>query len=102
MEVTESDFGSTRELGVGDELMLRLTENPTTGYRWQVTCTGDGNLEMVDEGFEAGSAGLPGAAGQRTLRYVARKAGQVEVLAAHERAWDAGKETPKRLTVVVR
>ena len=104
MELSESDFGSTRELGAGEALLLRLPENPTTGYRWQVAQTGDGELELVEDRFEsaAGPKAAVGAAGERLLRFVGKRAGRVELTARQGRAWEAATAAGKSLSVVVR
>jgi predicted secreted protein len=44
VEVSDAGFGQTIELAVGDELVLRLSENPTTGFRWEVPQSGDSEL----------------------------------------------------------
>ena len=104
MRSIEAGFAAPQELGLGDEFVLRLPENPTTGFRWQVSWTGDAALEIVDDQFEPGSAGsLPGAAGRRILRYVARKTGTLQLVAVHQRSWDAASKTDqKQQTIVIR
>lgn len=102
IEITTTDTGSRYELAQGDELTLRLSENPTTGYRWQLTQSGAGELALVDDRFVAGATPpVPGSAGQRVLRFVARRPGEVRLEAAARRAWEpAGTELERRVYTV--
>jgi inhibitor of cysteine peptidase len=101
-EVGEEDFGRARELEVGDELVIRLPENPTTGFRWHITSSGDGDLQTVDDSFEPGSVvALPGSAGHRVIRLVARTAGRVRLSLAHQRSWSPLDVTPQQLTITI-
>ncbi len=49
--LTEADSGRSIAARVGDEIVVELPENPTTGYRWEVV-TADG-LEPVADGYLA-------------------------------------------------
>jgi inhibitor of cysteine peptidase len=70
---------------------VRLAENPTTGYRWELSQSGNGQLELLEDAFEgAGSngTGAPGAAGYRRFRFIARQSGQVQLEASLRRSWE--------------
>jgi inhibitor of cysteine peptidase len=107
LELRDVDSGSTRTVRVGDEIVIRLAENPTTGYAWEFHQSGDGALRTVDNKYE--SAGpqpgrpLPGAGGQRVLRLVGERAGKVQLEAVHRRPWDppASAEQRRVFTVIV-
>ena len=89
IEISHSDLPAPRTLARGDEVVIRLPENPTTGYRWQLTHSGGGELALVDERFVPGSGSTGvGAAGDRVVRYLGRKAGEVRVEAVLRRDWD--------------
>ena len=84
-------------LPAGDEVVIRLPENPTTGYRWQVTHSGAGELALVEERFVPGSANAGmGAGGDRILRYQARKAGEVRIEAVLRREWEPPQASDQR------
>jgi predicted secreted protein len=94
-----------QSVDVGGELLLRLDENATTGYRWELNLVGDGALEVVDDRSVAAGADLtPGAGRQRVIRFVARKAGTVQVQATLRRSWQGPEGTLEQrvCTVVVR
>jgi inhibitor of cysteine peptidase len=71
----------------GDAVVVRLPENPTTGYRWQFDAAV--GLTVSGESFSPGSA-APGAAGERALRLVAAAPGTYLFTAALRRPWETG------------
>lgn len=89
IEISGDDAPARRTLAQADELLLRLAESPTTGFRWQIAQSGTGELGLVDDRFvAAGSA--PGAAGHRLIRFVGRRPGEVRLQAVLRRAWGPG------------
>lgn len=78
------DRGREVTVATGDRLVLRLPENPTTGYRW--TWESTNALHLTGDANEAGTA--PGAAGIRVLEVTAVKPGRVAVELTCRRSWD--------------
>jgi predicted secreted protein len=85
VELTESDAGGEHALGVGQEVVLRLPENRTTGYRWELAVP-DG-VAVEDDGYEAAPSGAPGAGGTRRFRLRPTVAGCHRVTAGLRRSW---------------
>jgi predicted secreted protein len=103
LELSDSGAALPRPLARDEALTLRLAENPTTGFRWHVSQSGPGGLHLLDEQFVAG-AGAPGAGGQRVLRFVGQRPGEVRLQAVLRRPWEpdaaAGAETRVYAVVV--
>jgi inhibitor of cysteine peptidase len=97
IELSDSSAASTHLLAQEEELLIRLKENPTTGYRWEVTQSGSGELELVDDRFVAsvGDA-IPGAGGERVVRFVGRKPGSVQIEAVARRSWESSNSSQER------
>ena len=93
MELTEADLPGRHALAVGDELVVRLTENRTTGYRWQPDDL-PGAVTLVDDGFEAPSPARPGQGGVHTFRLRPTAPGDHRVRLALGRSW--GAAAPER------
>jgi predicted secreted protein len=94
VELTEADLPGEHTLGVGDEMVVRLPENRTTGYRWHLGVPEDG-LEVADDSYEPPDPGRPGSGGTRTVRLRATRPGTHPVTAALRRSWEgagAGKQ----------
>ena len=84
MILNEQDRGRAVHLGRGDPVTVRLAENPTTGYRWQID-SADG-LEVVNDQFEPG--GAVGAAGVRVLQFRCPNVGEYELRLKNRREWE--------------
>jgi predicted secreted protein len=96
VELTESDAGAERAVDVGQELVVRLKENRTTGYRWHLALPADG-VELDEDRFEADTSGRPGAGGVRTFRLRATRPGTHRLGATLKRPWEAGEAAPPAL-----
>ena len=92
IEISDTDPRSSFQLALNEELVVRLPENPTTGYLWQFTQSGTGALKEVENRYIAGTeprgGPVPGAGGQRVIRFVAEKKGSVQLEAIHRREWE--------------
>ena len=95
MAVELSDSGAAT-LSRNDELVLRLPENPTTGYRWEVTQSAAGTLRLIDDRFVAGGGLAPGAGGQRVIRFAALAPGNVQISAVMRRSWETSSPAETR------
>jgi predicted secreted protein len=91
VELTESDAGAEHAVDVGQELVLRLPENRTTGYRWHLALPEDG-VVLDDDRFEPDTSGRPGAGGTRTFRLHATRAGAHRLGARQRRSWETGDD----------
>ncbi len=85
VEVRES--GTAVSVAAGDRIVIRLAENPTTGYQWTISSVPD-PLELLSSEFVAPERLQPGAAGERLVVLRARSAGHSEVALKLARAWE--------------
>jgi len=99
IELTESSGSAEHVVARQDEVVVRLEENPTTGYRWELTQSGVGRLGLVQDEFVPGAGGdAPGAAGRRVLRFLALAPGNVQIHAVKKRAWQTDIAPSERRT----
>lgn len=89
MELTDADAGAQRSVGVGQDVVVRLPENRTTGYRWSFDLPEEG-LELADDSYTPPDPGRPGAGGIRTVRLRVTRVGTHRVGAALRRSWESG------------
>jgi predicted secreted protein len=89
LELTEADAGAEHAVDVGQELVVRLKENRTTGFHWQLAVPPEG-LAVDDDGYEADGSGRPGASGVRVFRLRATHPGTHRLGAALRRPWESG------------
>lgn len=93
MDLDQTDDGRVVHVKQGEVVTVRLPENPTTGYRWQLEPLDGDVLAPLDDQYVAGSA-LAGAGGARTLRLSAARSGQAQVVLSLRRSWE--KKAPIR------
>jgi predicted secreted protein len=87
---TAADDGRTVEAAVGDTIEVRLTQNPSTGYAWEVTASDGLSTEADDFVAPSASPELVGAPGTRVLMYEVTAAGTQSIAAVYARSWEAG------------
>jgi inhibitor of cysteine peptidase len=82
------DNGRQIEMKVGQELVITLEANPTTGYSWDVDALSEDVIRAAGEPeFESAST-LVGAGGTQTMRFEAVEAGQSTLTLAYRRPWE--------------
>ncbi|MGQ7956736.1 protease inhibitor I42 family protein [Pseudomonas sp. SP16.1] len=77
-------------LDQGQQLILSLPSNPTTGFRWILRDAAPALLHSLGPEVYSNpeDAGLVGAAGQSTWRFQAREAGEGRLLLTYQRPWE--------------
>jgi inhibitor of cysteine peptidase len=85
---------------LGDELVLRLQERPTTGYRWAVDSIDPEVLRMAGSSFRPSSSGV-GAGGERFLTFVAAATGSTVLQLKLWRAWEGEGSVQRRIALDV-
>lgn len=87
MELTLGDSGGRRLVRVGDHLTVVLSENPTTGYRWQAAID-TAALQQTADRFD-GPTQPRGGAGTRRLTFTVLRPGSASLRLVKRRSWDA-------------
>ena len=89
IELGPADAGTRRSVNVGELTTVRLPENPTTGYRWQIPSE-NACLRLVEDRFD-GAQSPRGAGGDRVLVFEAVRAGSASLRLMKSRSWESGK-----------
>jgi inhibitor of cysteine peptidase len=85
---SQLDNGTTVTVHSRDVITVRLPENPSTGYRWNIT-TGPGLDTLDDTYIYADPEGrTTGAGGVRFLTFVPAATGTEQVTAVYRRSWE--------------
>ena len=101
MTLNSSDHGKTVEVTLEESIMIRLPENPTTGYRWTVDSITQSHLTL-DEGHFVPAAGSGvGAGGHREMVVHAKQEGVGEVRLKLGRPWENESAVSDRFEVRV-
>ncbi len=85
--LTQADKGKSITVHVGDEVIINLTENPTTGYRWAIDKTDDTILTSQSSTFSPTPSGAIGSGGTRTFTFTAKHPGTAHLQLKLLRPW---------------
>lgn len=101
--VNESQNTATVYMNTSRIITVKLSENPTTGYQWNLTAT-PGLRIIKDTYIPSDSSGkLVGSGGTRTWDISTEVTGEQKINAVYKRSWEqtAGNETTFQMTVMV-
>ena len=83
----------------GDNFVIELEANPTTGYQWEVQL--DSNYLQLDKREYVPDApedeALVGSGGYELFHFSVLKSGETEIIFTHLRPWEEGVEPIKTL-----
>jgi len=74
-------------IALGKRLAIRLTEIPTSGFRWQYALTQPGVVELVGDDYVS-SGDLPGSPGYRSFVFRGSRRGATGIRFRLRRAWE--------------
>ncbi len=87
---TYTDSGQTIDIGIGQEFIIAIGANPTTGYDWEVSLD-ETILELVEKTYkpaEEAEHEIVGAGGVEYFRFKALKTGETEITMVYKRPWE--------------
>ena len=99
--LSERDQGRVLEARCGDELVLRLEENLTTGYSWALEST-DGVVELLESTYTENLGKAMGRGGQRVIRLQVKSPGSQDIYLSLRRPWEPQGRALRLLRVTVR
>ncbi len=99
----EQQNGATTSLDLSRTITLRLPENPSAGYVWDLTATS--GLKVTNDTFYPSdtSGSLVGAGGTRVWTITAMSPGKQKIQAIYKHPWEpvTGQENTFSMTVIV-
>ena len=97
----EADDGQAVDVGVGDQVVIRLDENPTTGYRWELVDL-PAAVELAGDSFTLGEPVKVGSGGTRELTFICRRPGPARLQLRHWQAWEGASSVTRTVTFPLR
>ncbi len=88
------------ELQVGEEFVIILHENPTTGFRWHPISNGEPVCALLDNSFEP-IGSTPGNGGSHSWHFRAVKEGSSKIEYAYRRSWEQDRLQAQTFTLSV-
>lgn len=89
--LSDADGGKIRAVDVGDEVLIRLSGNASTGFQWERTAPiafADTPLEPIREGSYKSLGSALGIPGFFSFRYSAVRQGTVTLTFTYLRTWE--------------
>jgi inhibitor of cysteine peptidase len=87
--LTVADKGTQVEVKVGEQIVITLDSNPSTGFSWEAKDLDKTMLEQVgDPTFSSSDPGLVGSGGSLTLTFKALKTGTTTLTLVYHRPWE--------------
>ncbi len=100
--VSRSDLGRTLDARPGDLVVIRIEENLTTGYGWEVEPFADTVLALAESSYVEATDRAMGRGGMRSVRFVARAPGSQQVRLQLRRPWDPPEKAIEQFSVTIR
>jgi len=98
----EVDTGRSVELKRGDQLILELEGNPTTGFRWEIKEVDIDILKQQGEmEFKSDPKGMMGGGGFSVFTFSASRAGSTALQLVYRQRWDKEAPAAKAFQVMV-
>lgn len=103
LTLTHDDNGKAVTIHVGERIVVRLGENPTTGYRWAIEKDNEAEAIVALESsvYARSRESGVGGGGQRILNFTMRKVGTSTLRMKHWRAWEGDASIVEHFTVTV-
>jgi len=97
----DADNNKTLRAKKGDEMSLRLSENRTTGYGWNIITTGTDSAQLLDDRYEvrAHAGGMAGVGGIHTFHFKVLKTGKTEIALIYSRSWEKNDKSAKHYNI---
>ena len=100
--LTQADNGTTVTAQQGDEIIIHLPENPTTGYRWEANPLDGSCVQLIRSDFAPAGQAVPGAGGIRAFTMIAQNTGATTVEFKNWRSWEGDGSIRSRFVVPIR
>ncbi|MFZ1984307.1 MAG: protease inhibitor I42 family protein [Desulfatitalea sp.] len=97
--VAQDANGKEQQVVLGQRVLIRLAENPTTGYQWEIEACDARVLTPAGSDFAATPGGALGAGGLRTFVFKVLAPGQATVRLIYRRGWEPKEQAIDRFVI---
>ena len=104
IELTQANDGESCEVNRDDVIIVRLAENPTTGYQWEIKTLDDKVLALQGSEFLLPADPQFGEGGMRVFTFKAKTIGRAVIQLKYWREWEGNGsiDTLFSVTTIVR
>lgn len=97
--VNSTSNGKIITIPAGERVLVRLAENPTTGYTWNATASK--GLDIVSDTYTAPQTGLMGAPGYHEWILAPKTVNTYKFSAVSLRPWVGAQATDEKFSIVI-
>lgn len=101
LQLNESASGQQIEAHVGQTIRISLSENPSTGFRWNIEKHDPAILALQSNEYESAADAVIGQPGTRHMVFVAQKPGSTVLDLAYYRPWEHVEKTATWFQIIV-
>ncbi len=95
----QGDSGRAVSAGLQDVITVSLSENPTTGYSWEMTATN--GLSLISDTYQRSLSKFAGAGGTHIWKYKVTETGIQTISGVYYRPWEEPSRDDTRFTASV-
>ncbi|MCH6233432.1 protease inhibitor I42 family protein [Cognataquiflexum rubidum] len=95
LEINENWHGQTVTLNKGDYLNIKLIENPSTGFSWEISEMDDTQFKVTEDTVSNQMKGEFGASIEKVIQLKALKSGISSLEIIYKRPWEKGSQENK-------
>jgi inhibitor of cysteine peptidase len=99
--LTDADDNSAVSVALGEEIVVRVESNPTTGYEWEVAAVDPAVLTYLGSDYEGPDTNLVGAGGIQVLRFRTAAAGESAIALKYWRPFEGESSIVDQYVVTV-
>jgi inhibitor of cysteine peptidase len=100
--LTAADNGKAVIVNAGEQIVITLDGNPSTGYSWEAKDLDASMFQQVGEAkFKNSNPALVGSGGTLTLTFKALKSGTATLSLVYHRSWETNVAPANNFTVNV-
>lgn len=99
--LTQVDAGKSIDVRPGDTIVVRLPENPTTGYEWTLDSADDEIVGLRDSDFNLSPTVTMGSGGTRTFTFGAKEPGTSRIRLKYWRSWEGDNSVRDHFDVAI-
>lgn len=101
-QTAQNPVSTAIEVNVGENAVISLEANHSTGYSWQLAKPVDAEmLQFVDKQYETDESQLIGGGGKEVWTFKALKSGKTEMTFNYVRPWEKDVPPARVSTVVI-
>ncbi len=100
IDLSEADNGKLIDVDMDQKVLLRLPENPSTGYTWSIEATE--GIQVQNSRFLPSSAQMIGTPGQHLWTLKPLRPGDLSVRAKLWHEWEGDQSVQQRFEVTLR